>query len=306
MNHPFFHIISLFAGGLLLFTACNTPQRNGTDILAEVGMESLTLSEARQQIPPAILQSDSVSAIEQYRDKWVRQRVILQEADRLNFSSRPEVQKRLERLEEELIVQSVQDFIIGEFEDEVEVTDQEARNYYQQHKDEFTLEEQYVRYRHLVASSASDAENARQGLLQGQEWEDVANRYSLYPDLKIRESQKYWPLSLAGGDIESLNRYLRVIGPSEISPILQAGNEYHFVQLLDERPAGDHPDLDWLLEQIKGWLVMEKRKRAFNTYVKNLYLQGQANNEIKIYSVTNSDSTVQTDTASLNQSTNEE
>ena len=57
------------------------------------------------------------------------------------------------------------------------------------------------------------------------------------------------------------------------------------VQLLDERAKGDHPDLEWLIDQIKEWLILEKRRRVFNTYVKNLYLQAQANNEIETFDV---------------------
>ncbi|HBQ58963.1 MAG TPA: hypothetical protein DD671_04890, partial [Balneolaceae bacterium] len=63
---------------------------------------------------------------------------------------------------------------------------------------------------------------------------------------------------------------------------------------------------DWLIEQIKEWLTLEKRKRAFNTYVKNLYLQGQANNEIKIHSVNNVESNPSViDTDTLNNAYNE-
>ncbi len=142
--------------------------------------------------------------------------------------------------------------------------------------------------------------------MRGIPWDTVAQKYSKYPDLKIRESERYWPISIAGGDISMLNRYLNIIGPSEISPTYRSGNEFHFVQLLEERPRGDHPDLDWLIDQIEEWLTLEKRKRAFNTYVKNLYLQSQANNEIKIYNVTNETNTAVSDSVSLNQITNEE
>jgi hypothetical protein len=64
--------------------------------------------------------------------------------------------------------------------------------------------------------------------------------------------------------------------------------------------------LDWLIGQIEDWLTLEKRKRAFNTYVKNLYLQGQANNEIKIYTLTNETNTAVNDTVSLNKLNNAE
>lgn len=299
------HLSQIFILALLL-SACTNGLEKKPTVLAEVGTQMLTMEEAKREIPPTVFESDSSKALVQYRDEWIRRQVILQEAERLNFRNRQDVQQKLKRLEEEYILHSIRDYIINEFEDGLEVTEQEARNYYQQNKDKFTLDERYVQYRHLIAESMNAAESAKRALMRGQSWEEVATAYSKYPDLKIREAQNYWPSSIAGGDVAMLNRYLRVIGPSEISPTHRVGNEYHFVQLLDERPEGDHPDLDWLIDQIQEWLILEKRKRAFNTYVKNLYLQGQANNEIQIYTVTNETNTAETDTASLNQIYNEE
>lgn len=285
----------------LLFTACKKDNGNASVILAKVGTEILTKEKAKEAIPKNVFESDSASAYIKYRDEWIRRQLILQEANRLNFTNRKDVQEKLQRVREEYILQAVQDYIITEFEEDLEVSEQEARNYYQQNKDKFTLDERYVRYRHLIAESNQSAENAKRDLMRGIPWETVAQKYSKYPELKIRESERFWPISISGGDISMLNRYLKIIGPSEISPTYRSGNEYHFVQLLEERPQGDHPDLDWLIGQIKEWLTLEKRKRAFNTYVKNLYLQGQANNEIKIYNHTNEETnTTVADTVSLN------
>lgn len=297
---------SLLLFSVILFSACHPKPEKTSVILAEVGAKSLTKKEAKAEIPTHILEADSNAAYINYRDNWIRRQLILQEADRLNFNRREDVQKKLKHIKEEFTLQAVQDYIINEFDNDISVSEQEARNYYQQNKDKFTLDERYVRYRHLIAKSHQAATNAKRDLMRGIPWEEVAQKYSKYPDLKIRESERYWPISMAGGDISMLNRYLKIIGPSEISPIYHTGNEYHFVQLLDERPKGDHPDLDWLIGQIEDWLTLEKRKRAFNTYVKNLYLQGQANNEIKIYTLTNETNTAVNDTVSLNKLNNAE
>ncbi|MEX0608320.1 MAG: peptidyl-prolyl cis-trans isomerase [Balneolaceae bacterium] len=298
-----FTIIILFLG---LGTGCVQKSENEPVILAEVGGKKLTLSNAKENIPKHIFAIDSIASFAKYREDWIRRQVILQEAERLNFANRKTVQQHLARLKDEYILQAVQDYIISEFEEEVTVSEEEARNYYQQNKDKFVLDERYVQYRHLIARNNQDAENAKRELMRGISWETVANKYSLYPDLKIRESERFWPISVAAADIALLNRYLNVIGPSEISPTHRVGSEYHFVQLMDERPKGDHPDLDWLINQIEEWLVLEKRKRAFNTYVKNLYLQGQANNEIKIYNVLPKQIPAAIDTVSLNNPSNEE
>tara|TARA_R110000868_G_scaffold304437_28_gene565510 strand:+ start:4960 stop:5814 length:855 start_codon:yes stop_codon:yes gene_type:complete len=279
-------IYRLVLFGLLFFLGSCTRKSNLNEpALARVGSAILTFSDAREAIPIHIFENDSVKALMNYRDEWIEQQIILQDAYRLRVHRQPEVQNRLHTIENDFIAKVAQDYILGELDQELQVNNEEARAYYQENKDSFVLEERYVRYRHIIASSLTNAQNARNDLLRGVEWEIVANDYSINSEVSIRESERFWPESIAGGDVDILNRYLRVIGLSEISVIERVGNQYHFVQLLEERAKGDHPDLDWLIDQIKEWLILEKRRRAFNTYVKNLYLQAQANNEIESFDV---------------------
>lgn len=291
---------------LFIISGCLNQSEDTSEVLAKVGNQTLTKAEAKNQIPEYMFVSDSLNAYSSFRDEWIRREIILQEADRINFTNRSEIQLRLQRMREEYILQSIQDYVLADVEADLSVSDQEARNYYQENKNKFTLNERYVRFRHLVAGSYSDAQNARQDLLNGVEWENVAREYSVSPELNLQESDRFWPISVAAGEVEQLNTFLTVIGLNEISPIHREGQQYHFVQLLEERPEGDHPDLDWLIEEIKQWLLLEKRKRAFNSYVKNLYLQGQANNEIQVYDVLNGEQKPASDSIISNTIPNEE
>ncbi len=270
---------------IVLLVSCTRKSQNTEPALARVGSAVLTLSEARDAIPDHIFTEDSITAYNNYRDDWIEQQIILQDAYRLRIHRQQVVRNRLEKIQEDFLAKAAQEYILGELELEIQVTDEEARAYYQENKASFVLEERYIRYRHLIASSLSDAQNARQDLLRGIEWTTVANQYSINSEVALRESDRFWPESIAAGDVNILNRYLKVIGLSEISVIERVGTRYHFVQLMEERAKGDHPDLEWLIDQIKEWLILEKRRRAFNTYVKNLYLQAQANNEIETFNV---------------------
>ncbi|MTI86685.1 MAG: hypothetical protein FH748_01815 [Balneolaceae bacterium] len=302
MKYGFLYIVSF----VLVVAGCNRSPMNQDHQLAQVGNSVLYKAEAKANIPSHIFEADSISAYHNYRDDWIRREIVLQEAERINFTNQQNVQAQLKRIQDEYILQAVQDYIIAQHDNDITITDEEARSYYQQNKDKFTLNERYVRYRHLSAGSRSDAQNARQELLAGIPWPEVAQKYGINPELNIQESERFWPISVAGGEIEQLSIYLNIIGISEISPIHREGNNYHFVQLMEERPKGAHPELDWLIEEIKQWLLLEKRKRAFNSYVKNLYLQGQANNEIKIFNVLNGNTKSVSDSILSNTISNEE
>ncbi len=279
--------LSLFILLILVTVSCTRKSEFSEPALAKVGSAVLLKSEARANIPKLVFEKDSISAYSNYREDWIEKQILLQEAYRLRIHRQSDVVDRLDQLRSDYIAKATQEYIITELGIEITVTDEEARAYYQENKDSFVLEERYIRFRHLQASALQDAQDARQDLLRGITWEIVLDNFSINPENALRESERFWPESVAASDYEQLNRYLQVIGQSEISVIEQIGNEYHFVQLLEERAAGDHPDLEWLIDQIKDWLILEKKRIAFNTYVKNLYLQAQANNEIETFDVQN-------------------
>ncbi len=277
--------LSIFVIITFMFLSCTRKAEFSEPVLAKVGSSYLTKAEARANIPTNFFELDSVAAFERYTEDWIEQQILLQEAYRLRVHRQDDVINRLDKIRSDFIAKAAQEYIIAEIGNDLTVSDEEARSYYQENKDSFVLEERYVRYRHLRARTLQDARDARQDLLRGITWETVTDNFATNPELAIRESERFWPESIAGDDIRVLNRYLQVIGLSEISVIERVGEEYHFVQLLEERAEGDHPDLEWLIDQIKDWLILEKKRIAFNTYVKNLYLQAQANNEIETFDV---------------------
>lgn len=268
-----------------LIIGCKTNQKPDNIILVEVNGSVLTMEEAKASIPISEFQSDSVLAYNNFKQKWIEKQLILQESERLKIPDSPEIKKRIERARQDMIAISFQEAVINSLNSKIVVTDEEVQDYYQQNKDQFLLDERYVRFRHLIAPSLADAQNAKRDLMQGQTWERVAQNYSLHSEMVIKNASRFWPESSALKEFDTLNRYLRLIGVSEISIIENINGKYHFVQLLEEKAVGEHPDLEWLFTQIKEWLILEKKRIAYNTYVKNLYLAAEANNEIRTYNV---------------------
>jgi hypothetical protein len=306
-NYLQYYLLLIIGTTLFLASCQQTNVKNTENTLARVGNEYLTIDQAASDIPEAVLAEDSIKAMTQYRDNWVREQLLLQEATRLGLNQKPEIRKKIERARQEILRQALKDYVLASNEKEMEITDDEARTYYQANKDQFVLEEDFVQFRHMRTKTIKEARNARQDLLDGVPWPEVARTYAIDPSTVISESDQYWPVSMAAQGIDVMNRYLTVIGQNEISPIQRVNSVYHFVQLTDTRPEGNHPNLEWLIEQIKDWMTLNNRQRNFSSYVKNLYLKAESNNEIETFNVlpsqTNQNSTIQ-DTLE-NNSTNE-
>ena len=282
----------------LLWSACERSASSRQDnSLARVGNDYLTIQEARSAIPDFIYRQDSVDALRKYREEWIQEQILLQEADRLGLSQNKEVQRKLRNAREEVLREALKEYVLGSKTQDLKVTEEEARTFFQANKEQFVLEEEFVQFRHMRTRSLKEARTAKQDLLGGVPWPEVAREFAINPEAAIQESDQYWPISMALSNISIMNRYLNVIGQNEISPIQRVNGVYHFVQLTDSRAKGELPDLDWLIEKIKDWMLLNKQRRNFSSYTKNLYLKAKSNNEVETFNVlptqNNSNSTLE-------------
>jgi hypothetical protein len=266
----------------LFLTGCDkTDSYQSEEVIARVDDSELTLDEVLRQAPITALGADTAEAVKRYADQWIEQQVAIQHAERIGIPDNNSFRDKLDTWYEQLLTAELKENILAEHEDDITVSDQEALSYYQQYKDQFMLGNKYIRYRHLTTNSREEAEQANRELSNGIDWELIVDRYSLNPELELRNATMYWPEELAAAEIPALNNYLRVMGITERSPIHYHGGRYHLLQLMDIKSEGESPELDWLIPQIKEWLRLEKARRIVNAYLRNLYLQAESNNEIE-------------------------
>ena len=271
-------LIFIFAG----LSACMERRTTAADnVIASVSGESLTLGEAMEQIPPFLLQQDTLSAVHSYANQWMQKRIAVDHAERIGIQNTPDFQEKLNRYRDQLLENLLKEYILSEHQDEIEVSIEEAQNYYQSHREQFIFDERYVRFRHLTTQTRADAENANRDIMNGVEWTEVIENYSIDPEYQLRQSTQFWPVSMALADIPVLNQNLRRLGITERSPIHFIRGQFHLLQLMEERTEGEYPDLEWLIPQIQEWLKLENARRITNAYLRNLYLQAEANNEIE-------------------------
>jgi hypothetical protein len=266
----------------LFLTGCDkTDSYQSEEVIARVDDSELTLDEVLRQAPITALGADTAKAVKRYAEQWIEQQVAIQHAERIGIPDNNSFRDKLDTWYEQLLTAELKENILAEHEDDITVSDQEALSYYQQYKDQFMLGNKYIRYRHLTTNSREEAEQANRELSNGIDWELIVDRYSLNPELELRNATMYWPEELAAAEIPALNNYLRVMGITERSPIHYHGGRYHLLQLMDIKSEGESPELDWLIPQIKEWLRLEKARRIVNAYLRNLYLQAESNNEIE-------------------------
>lgn len=279
------HITFLTLASVFLISCVTDYRPVDKKIVARVGTSYLTLEHIRNSVPQSLWEADSIAAITNFRDSWINRQVLYQEALRLNFHNEPGIQSAIGRSKEDILSAALQDRIILNDNLELAVTMEEVQNYYEDNREKFVLQERYLRVRHLASENLSDSREGKAQLMRGIPWETVVERYGINQQETLRRSTQFYPASTILNDVPPMRDYLRMIGLTEVSPIRSHEGIFHWIQIIEDRPLGDHPDIDWIFEQIREWLKIEKRRRAIRIYEQNLLIQAQSNNEIDVTDV---------------------
>lgn len=273
---------------LFLISGCERTVADNP-VIASMSGEQLTLNEALQSVPDELLRQDSLFAVTRYREQWLQSKVNTAHAAGLRLDQTELFNRRIDRIKDQLLRDLLKDAILSEHTAELEVSDEEARQYFQSHREEFLMNERFVRFRHITTNTRAEAEEANRDIMSGMDWNEIVDNYSIHPEQQKQFATKFWPERVVLQDHPEIRYFLSYIGITERSPIAFSNGHYHMIQLMEEKNAEEYPDLEWLLPKIKEWLKIEKSQRIVNAYLRNLYLQAEANNEIYSVSVTELD-----------------
>ncbi|HBZ40146.1 MAG TPA: hypothetical protein DEO59_17335, partial [Balneola sp.] len=151
--------------------ACENSQQKEEIILAEVNDAVLTLQDAKSNISASEFNEDSVAAYNSYKNRWIERQLILEETKRLKLLDSPDVQRKVDRAKEEMLLISFQEAILSKLESDIIISDQEVRNYYQTNKDKFILEaaKRFIRGYEQVPETQDFAPQAYQPIA-GDRW----------------------------------------------------------------------------------------------------------------------------------------
>lgn len=269
---------------MLAINGCSKHEsvKDTSPVIAKAGNQTLTLNQALGKIPAHLLETDSLNALSSYKRQWVRERVLINEANRRGVRDLPQFNQRLNEFADQLAMQLLMEQLYYNA-DLPEVTRQEAIDYYSANRSNFVLQERHFRFHHMITESLNDANRARTELLNGQPWETVVERYAVDKSHSLRSSDNFSPESALLPEVPALAQLLPRMGLTEVSPVRQSNNQYHFVQLLDVRQLGEAPEPEWAIARIKEWLTLDRRRKHMSAFEQTLIRQAEANREIHFF-----------------------
>jgi peptidyl-prolyl cis-trans isomerase C len=152
----------------------------------------------------------------------------------------------------------------------VALTEEEIRQYYDAHTDEFQEPEQ-VHAAQIVVKELDEAKRIQQLLRQGQKLPDLARKYSLSADAKVGGDLGWFPRGVMPKVFDDTCFKL---GVGQTSDVVASEYGFHLFKVLDKR-AAVRKDFSQVRAEVEKKLIGAKRLQAQADYVQALRAKAQ-------------------------------
>lgn len=262
---------------LSFLASCSGGSKNSKpsgEIVGKVGNEYVTWKEFKQQLdslPQYYRQFlERGNAKEGFLQKQLIKKAMVLEAEARGYGKDPKILSQLKRMKEQLLIRKLME---ADRKKHITVTDDEIKSYYDQHKNEFKVEDE-VKVRQIMVKLPPNATPQQQKkalikikkilreLKAGKKFEDLVAKYSEDNTTKMskgelpffsrnRRLRNYMDKNFMDAAF-SLNK------KGDISGIVKTAYGYHIIQLIDKHPARQKDFIE-VAPQIKR--TLEQRKR---------------------------------------------
>jgi peptidyl-prolyl cis-trans isomerase C len=265
-------VIAAACALLFVFAACakkgeqaGTNQAGNSPVLAVVNGQPITAEDYQEEAaalsPYAMKALEDPANKEKFLENLEDKRLIVQKAENMGLDKDPEMAAKLARLKDTLLLG---EFVKKEILDKANVTDQEVKAYFDQHKADLGE----VRISHILVATRPEAEDILKKLKAGESFASLAKQYSLDGKTKANGGDLGWVNWEQFGSA-SLKDAAFKLKPGEISGIVQSQFGFHIMKVTDKKPASDS-DFAKIKDALKEQVAEKKKEDLFESYVKDL------------------------------------
>ncbi|MEK6650214.1 MAG: peptidylprolyl isomerase [Bacteroidota bacterium] len=254
----------LLAASAACFGSCRQEPTDETAV-ARIEDRTLTMQEIRTQFdttrPPTEAQ------IQQYLRRWIADELLYREAVRRGLDQTPSVQRRLEDLRRQTVIQGL---LESEIYDAPAIApgEDDIRRYYEQNKESFLLAEPVVLVSFAVFEERPKATEFRNAVLRGTSWHQALRLPDHVGAVRGRADSLYF--TEARLLPRELWRVATTIATGSPSFPVSTEDGFFVVNVWNVQRPGSSADLAYVRNEITNRLTVERRQRAYRSLVENL------------------------------------
>jgi parvulin-like peptidyl-prolyl isomerase len=254
----------LLAAAAALTTACS--RETGT-VVARVGKETLTREQLEQQLSPELARHAGREVYLDLARRWMRQKLLAQEARRLDLDNDEAVRRALQDRSDEVLAEAL---VARALDSMPESDENQLRRYYEEHQQEFLRVEPEVAFRRIRFPDQPTA-LARSKTLTAANFASEAQR--LQVDASGADAQRAWRRSELPPGLADM---LFSMSEGAISEPLQGPDGWALYLLASRSPSGSVRPFQEVVDLIRVRLTESARRRSLEDLVGRLSRQGDA------------------------------
>ncbi|MFH1856728.1 MAG: peptidylprolyl isomerase [Candidatus Omnitrophota bacterium] len=232
-------------------------------VLATFDGGEITLDEFNQILSelPEQYQTLAQQDKEKVLNMIIEQKLLLKEALAGNLDKTEDAKKKIDAAKDQILIHEL---IAREIQN-ISVTEQEMKQYYELNKNEFQ-EPEKIRARHILVDTEKEAKQILKELRKGADFAKLAREKSTCPSKE------------QGGDLGFFGRGQMVkefedaafkLNPGEISDVVKTQFGYHVIEVEDKKPA-IIKTYDEAIDTIKQKLTMQRQQQKINDLIESL------------------------------------
>jgi hypothetical protein len=257
-----------FSLSLIFLGGCERKEVT-VNYIARVNNEFLTLEMIAEKLD--ISETMNEALIREYINQWLVSEILYQEARRRGLDRGDRVLKPLQDVRRHLAINAL-------LEDEVygktypDVSDEQIEAYYEQHKEEFTADQLIIELSYVLFENRNDAVSFRNTVVRGTDWDSALDEMlndeeRVSTVIEIGEPGYYRERDLYPPEIW---RAVRQLGTGSVSSPVSAPTGFYIIQHLSSLRAGNAYPIDYVSNEIKERLVIEKRQERYEELLLDL------------------------------------
>ncbi|MGE5299415.1 MAG: peptidylprolyl isomerase, partial [Acidobacteriota bacterium] len=203
------------------------------------------------------------SGKEKFLDEIIKKDILYQEALKKGIDKDPGFKSKLEEFRKLTLASML---LEKEIMTKGKPSDQDVKDYYNKHKEEFATTSQ-IRASHILVKTEDEANKVLARLKKGEKFEDIAKKESLDKGSAANGGDiGYFSRGQLVPEFERAAASLKV---GELSAPVKTAYGYHIIKVTDKK-AGPVLEFDRVKDIIAQRLSGEKQKAAFDSYIEGL------------------------------------
>lgn len=265
---------------IIIFFAISCQQKEKPDNwVAKYNDSYLLKSDIRAVIPKGLSEDDSLLFVNQYIEKWAKDRVLINTVhDFLTEEEILKIQSQVESYREDLTESLIEEKFMLDFSDEV--SEQELLKYYEQFPDTFILKDDIISFR--ILEVPEDSANRYKRMLRNEEYDDLKARLEFnnyrfdFTENNWIELDKLLATDILPNRIKNQNLMVR----NQIFSATENNNTF-IIQIESIGKKGESAPYTYIKPTIKSVVLNKRKLNLLSEKKQELYEKALENHEIK-------------------------